>query len=102
MVGKVPPRSRLEELTKSLNMKYFEEIDAWLDTLLEGPVEDEFAEEWSERAKEAIKAKLLESYLNGKKVGAKPTPETKPSESAASERPKSRWPQRPVPRKRAE
>ena len=52
-------------------MSYFTEIDAWLTAvLLHEELEDE--EEWFVRVKKHIKDKLLESYRNGHKAGAKP------------------------------
>ena len=66
-------------------MKYFEEIDAWLTTLLEGPEEEESGDEWFARAKSAIKDKILESYRNGQKAGPK-APSKMENEKSGTER----------------
>ena len=48
-------------------MTYFEEIDAWLESLLQG-----LPDEQMESAKKDIKAEILQSYRNGQKAGVKP------------------------------
>ena len=48
-------------------MTYFEEIDAWLEGLLQG-----LQDEQMESAKKEIKAEILTSYRNGQKAGVKP------------------------------
>jgi hypothetical protein len=51
-------------------MSYFSEIDAWLSTVLFVDEEvDTSEDEWFDRVKKEIKAKLLESYRNGQKAG---------------------------------
>ena len=70
-------------------MSYFSEIDAWLNTILLMGNDDDTAEEWFERTKSQIKAKLLESYRNGQKAG--PTPE-KPAREEPKAPEKRRFP----------
>jgi hypothetical protein len=63
-------------------MTYFQEIDAWLSTILLGGTEDETDEQWFQRIKKEIKQKILESYRNGQKAGLSPkaTGKDKPAE----------------------
>ncbi len=67
-------------------MTYFVEIDAELSAILLGGEEGEDSEEWFLRVKKEIKDKILESYRNGQKAGAKPKPtqtgKTKPKTDA--------------------
>jgi len=86
--GKVPPRSRFISLTKVNKMNYFEEIDAWLTSVLEGLLEEP-SENALQEVKSDIKDKILESYRNGQKAGPKPPKEVRGAEAA--ERPKSRY-----------
>ena len=68
-------------------MKYFEEIDAWLTTILLGGEEGEKPEQWLLRVKKEIKDKIWESYQNGQKNARKPKllkkdkPDSKTAES---------------------
>jgi hypothetical protein len=72
-------------------MKYFEQIDIWLTSLLE-----ELMEEPSDsallRVKKDIKDKILESYHNGQDAGPRPTKDGAAAEEKrdAAERPRSR------------
>ena len=49
-------------------MKYFEEIDAWLTTILVGGEEGEKSEQWLLRVKKEIKDKIWLSYQSGRKT----------------------------------
>jgi hypothetical protein len=69
-------------------MKYFAQIDAWLDAVLLNGEEGESHEAWFERVKSAVKEKLLDSYRNGQKAGLPP------SESETEAAPRRRWPPR--------
>jgi hypothetical protein len=71
-------------------MSYFSEIDAWLSTvLLVNEEVDASEDEWFDRVKKEIKAKLLESYRNGQKAG--PSAE-KPSREESRAPEKKRFP----------
>ena len=61
--------SNLLEAITNKDMGYLDEVDAWLPTTLP-PKETETEEEWMERVKKQIKAKILESYRNGQKAPA--------------------------------
>lgn len=51
-------------------MKYFEELDVWLDgVLMPMPDEEDDGSEWFARVKKQLKNKVLESYRNGQKAG---------------------------------
>ena len=54
-------------------MSYFQELDAWLTTVLTATEDDQNEEEWFERVKEQLKEKILESYHNGQKAGTEPS-----------------------------
>ena len=55
-------------------MKYFEEIYAWLTTILVGGEEGEKSEQWLLRVKKEIKDKIWLSYQSGQKNTRKPKP----------------------------
>jgi hypothetical protein len=78
-------------------MSYFTEIDAWLTAILLVDEEvDTSEEEWFDRVKSQIKAKLLESYRNGQKAGTNPEKPTREEPKAPEKRrfPFSRKPRR--------
>lgn len=74
-------------------MKYFEEIDAWLTSLLEELL-DEPSHNGLSRVKSAIKNKILESYRNGQKAGMKPAAESERQAEPSEEEARSRYPKR--------
>ena len=55
-------------------MSYMQEADAWLDEVLEPADPGESEERWKARVKDAIKARLLESYRNGQRDCPKCSP----------------------------
>jgi len=73
-------------------MSYVEEIDAWLTSVLAGPLGDETESEWYGRAKKEIKAEILDSYHRGQKADLKP--EKQKEEKKPEERRAKFWPRR--------
>lgn len=59
-------------------MNYFEELDAWLTSVLLVTEDDESEEAWFTRVKKQLKDKILLSYRNGQKAGPRsPAPDKK-------------------------
>lgn len=50
-------------------MSYFEDLDAWLTTVLIATEDDVDEEAWLARVKKQLKNKILESYRNGQTAG---------------------------------
>ena len=58
-------------MTEQRKLNYMQEVEAWLIALLLDKEDGETAQQWLDRIVEEIKAKLLESFKNGKAAAFK-------------------------------